>query len=294
MRRRVVLACALLAVAALQPGRSTAQPRPAGDGSLMPAESAVAGWKKAENPRVFTKADLYGHINGGAELFLEFGFEQLTLQKYRNGANEVAVEIYRMADPVASTGIYLMKSGKETRDPSFKARHTLNRHQLMFVRDRYWVTVNNLSGKDGMAPALLRFGGLVADAMPADRPPGTAGLPSVGQVPATFRLVRGPFGLQSIYTLGEGDILQLGGKIVGAAADYKDAAGSYTLLVVSYPAAATAKAAFASVQKNLDRYLKPVTTGPSRLVFRDYENKFGVVSVTGTKLEVRLHLSKQP
>ncbi len=45
----------------------------------------------------------------------------------------MAVEIYRMADPVAATGIYLMKCGKETRDASFTERHTVNRHQLMFV-----------------------------------------------------------------------------------------------------------------------------------------------------------------
>ena len=34
----------------------------------------------------------------------------------------------------------------------------------------------------------------------------------------------GPVSLQALYTLGDGDILQLGGKITGAAGDYKDAA----------------------------------------------------------------------
>ena len=126
------------------------QAKGAGDAALMPAESAVAGWKKVETSRVFTKADLYGYIDGGAEVFLEFGFDQLTLQKYANGPSVIAVEVYRMADPVASTGIYLMKCGKETRDPSFKERHTINRHQLMFVRNRYYVTINNLSGAEGM------------------------------------------------------------------------------------------------------------------------------------------------
>jgi predicted metal-dependent hydrolase len=63
---------------------------------------------------------------------------------------------------------------------------------------------------------------------------------------------------------------------------------------VPYPTAAAAKSAFASVQKNLDKYLKPVTATPGRLVFKDYENKFGVVSVAGPRLELRLHLAKEP
>ena len=48
------------------------------------------------------------------------------------------------------------------------------------------------------------------------------------------------------------------------------------------------------MQKNLDKYLKPVTTTPARLVFKDYENKFGLVSVAGSKVDVRLHLAKDP
>src|ERR1035437_10095412 len=108
------------------PGQAAA--RPSGDAALMPAESAASGWKTTDPLRVFTRADLYGYIDGGAELFLELGFDELTLQKYRNGANEFAVEISRMTDPAAATGIYLMKCGKETRDPAFKERHTLNRH----------------------------------------------------------------------------------------------------------------------------------------------------------------------
>lgn len=272
----------------------SAQAKPAGDASLLPAEGAVSGWKKTDTLRVFTKADLYGYIDGGAEVFLEFGFDQLTLQKYASGPNAIAVEIYRMADAAASTGIYMMKCGKEARDPSFKERHTLNRHQLMFVRNRYYVTINNLSGAEGLAPTLLKFGGAVAGALPADRALPDLGLPAAGQVPASVRLVRGPFSLQAIYTLGDGDILQMGGRVLGAAATYKDTSGAYTLLVVPYPTATAAKNAFASVQKNLDKYLKPVTTTPTRLVFKDYENKFGVVSVAGPRLEVRLHLAREP
>jgi hypothetical protein len=269
--------------------------RPAGDSALMPTEPAVAGWKKAGNLRVFTKADLYGYIDGGAELFLEMGFDQLTLQKYRNGASEFAVEVYRMTDLAAATGVYLMKRGRETPDVAFKARHTINRHQLMFVRDRYYVTINNLSGTDQMQPVLVKFGAEVAGRLPPDRVPAElATLPAAGLVPGSERLVRGPFGLQSFYSLGEGDILLLGGKTVGAAGDYTDGPARTTLLVVRYPDAASAKQAFASVQANLDSYLKPVSKTAASLVFKDYEDKFGTVTVAGPRLEVKLHLAKPP
>jgi len=205
------------------------------------------------------------------------------------------VEIYRMTDPAAATGVYLMKRGKETPDAAFKARHTINRHQLMFVRGRYYVTVNNLSGTDQMQPALVTFGGEIAGKLPPDRVPAELeALPKAGLVPGSERLIRGPVGLQDLYTLGEGDILLLGGKIAGVVGDYKDAATKTTLVLVTYPDAAAAKKALASVRQNLDSYLKAISTTATSLVFKDYENKFGAVTITGPKLEVRLHLNKAP
>jgi hypothetical protein len=280
---------------ALAASAGQAAARPAGESALLPADGAVAGWKRVDNLRVFTKADLYGYIDGGAEVFFEFGFDSLTLQKYRNGANEVAVEIYRMADPAAAAGIYLMKRGKETPDASFKERHTVNRHQLMFQRNRYYVTINNLSGADKIGPELLKFGTLVAGKLPPAVPVAELKqLPAAGLVAGSERLFRGPFALQALFTLGEGDILQLGNRLTGVAGDYRDAGGTYTLLLVDYPDAPIAKKAFAHLQKNLDQYLKPTATAAARLVFRDYENKFGSVSVSGSTIRITLHLLKEP
>ncbi len=299
MKRALLVLIALCgiphAASAALPGPSQAAARPSGDGALMPADAAVAGWKKSEAARVFGGADLYGYIDGGAELFLEFGFDRLTLQKYRSGKDELAVEVYRMTDAVAATGVYLMKRGKPTADPSFAARHTVNRHQLMFVRERYFVTVNNLSGGDAARAALLTFGRAVASALPADRVPADLSrVPAQGVVAGSERLVRGPFGLQSIFTLGEGDVLQLGGRVVGVSADVRDREGERTRLLVLYPDAAAAARAFANLRQHLDAYLKPVTSSATRLVFRDFENKFGLATVNARTLEVTLHLAKAP
>jgi hypothetical protein len=276
-----------------RPSSAAAQAQSTGDRGLLPEGAAVAGWTKGGAPRVFTSADLYGYIDGGAELFFEFGFDQLTLQKYRKGPQEVAVEIYRMTDPVAAAGTYYMKRGKETPDAGFRERHTVSRHQLIFQRHRYYVTVNNLGGGDGLVPDLVRFGRAVAARLPVNVPPAELErLPAAGRVAGSERLFRGPVALQSLFTLGDGDILQQKGRITGVAADYKDQAGASTLLVVQYPTTTAARQAMVFLQKNLDKYLERVSATPERLIFRDYEKKFGAATVKGTRLEVRLHLPR--
>ena len=273
------------------------------DTALLPADGFLQVWKKSENPRIFTSSDLYGHIDGGAEMFLEFGFEQLTFQPYTPDFNKAAakdsgemqVEIYRMTDPTAATGIYLMNCGKESPDPSFRQRHTINQYQLLFKRDRYYVIVNNSDGAPGLRSAMIEFARHIAGRLPAERPAQPdQGLPQDGLNGASVRLIRGPYALQSIFTLGTGDILQLGRRITAVSGNYQDAGGKHTLVIADYPDEPAAARAFGNVQANLDKYLKVQEKSERRLVFQDYSGEYGVVSVTGKRLTVRLHLARKP
>ncbi len=266
------------------------------DIALLPPDAFLGTWKKADPPKRFTEADLHGYIDGGAELFLEYGFEQLTVQKYRNGSDDFAVEMYRMTDPPAALGIYLMKAGKPAPVAGFVQPHsTGNRYQVMFCRNRYFVIVNNLSGKEPLAPAQTKFAAYIASKLPADAAITELDLlPRAGLVPGSARLVRGAYGLQSVYTLGDGDILLLERKRTAASGDYKSATAAYSLIVANYADAAQAKRAFDHLQKNLDRYLKIVDQKPDRFVFEDYSKKYGIVTVTGRRLEARVKLAQRP
>ncbi len=264
------------------------------DISFMPPAGTIGAWKKIEKPRVFTQADLYGYIDGGAELFLEFGFEQLTIQRYVNGSDELTIEIYRMRDPIAARGIYLMRCGNESPQPGFRERHTANRYQLIFQRNRYYITINNSTGNEKWAPDLVATGIFVASKLPPDEPVRILDwLPPQGLIKNTARLIRGPVALQSVYSLGEGDMLQLGGDLIAVSGAYagKEAC---TLIITDYPNPASAQKAFYYIQEHLDSYLKPSASKKYGLVFKDYEGKFGTVAAKRKRLTIRVHLVTQP
>jgi hypothetical protein len=268
-----------------------------GDPSLVPPAGFREGWGLSEPLKTFKGAELYGHIDGGAEIFLELGFEALTLQRYRRGDDEVVLEVYRMDDPGAAWGIYLAKCGKETPDPSFSERHTAGRYQLAFVKGRYYVLVTNDAGTPELAKFLLDCGRFVAAAIPAAEPPAALSLlPKEGLVASSVRLVRGRFGLQAVAgTLGDGDLLLLGGRLTAVAGEYpQDGGGRRTLLLADYPSPESAAAAFAHVHADLDPLLKVLAAGDARLVFRDASGKFGAVTRTGSRLTVDLDLATKP
>lgn len=272
------------------------------DSALLPPDGFLDAWKKVQGPRVFAGADLYGYIDGGAEIFLEFGFEQLVVQRYARGdqaraasepSEELQILAYRMTDPIAATGIYLMNCGKESPDPSFPERHTMSQHHLLFKRHQYYVIVNNLRGDSKTMPAMLAFGRAIASRLPAEEPLQLDQLlPKKDLDRNSIRLIRGPYGLQPVCTLGQGDILQLGRTITAVSGEYHEADGKSTRIIVEYPDEGLALKAFLHLQSNLDSYLKVVEKGDRRLVFRDYAGKYGVIALTGERLSIRVGLSK--
>ncbi len=267
------------------------------DGSPLdfPANGFVEGWQKKGPVRQFTRNGLYGHINGGSELFLEFGFEILRLQKYQNGSDEISVEAYRMESAEAALAIYLMKCGKETPVPGIPARNTGDHHQITLLKGNYFVTVNNFGGKSSLLPVLLKLANETLKNLP-DRKPADlfALLPKQNRVNGSELLIRGYYSLQSIYTLGEGDVLLLKNKIFGAAAEYKEDGKEDTFqrIVVRYPDETYAQEAFSHLRANLDSYIQVLENHENFLSFKDYRGKYGKVSLEKDLLHIFINLSK--
>lgn len=267
-----------------------------GGGKSGGATASPEGWTREEGARRFVGRDLYGHIDGGAELFYEFGFRDLRVERFRRGEAELVVETYRMEGPEAALGIYLGACGGGAPLGPFAERSTGGKYQIAALQGDLFVQVNNHSGDESLLPAMTALAESAVEGTPA----GNAGslldaLPAGNRVPGSERLVRGPYSLQAIYTLGEGDILRLAGKVFGVAADYLGGPDSaWTLVRIEYPAAAEALGAFEGLSRDLDPYLEPIRVDPDRLLFRDYRGEYGEAHVADRTLEIALRLGEPP
>ena len=262
----------------------------------FPADGFAPGWRRSGPVVTYGPAALYNVIDGGAELFLEMGFADLQVQKYRGAGAEIAVEAYRMENPAAALGIYLLKCSRETPLPGIVERHSGDRFQVALVKGDHFVFVNNFSGREELLPVVADLANRVAAAIPPGAPVRELDiLPAAGQVPGTALLLRGPYSLQSVFTLGDGDVLQLNGKTFAAAAVYREADGTgYTLIVAPYGDAAPARAAFANLRRRLDPYLQVLEAGDDFIVFKDFQNLFGRAELRGERIAIRVKLARKP
>jgi hypothetical protein len=295
-----VLWTALILLAGCGGDEATAPVKENGEAAretVVPADGFLGVWNHAGPCKVFKGANLYGHIDGGAEVFLELGFERLEVQRYgRGGEEEISAEVYWMDDPMAALGIYLMKCGQETPDAAIAARHTANAYQVLLQKGAAYVTLYNLTGEAEPGQALVEFAKHIAGRLPAVETPGPfAYLPAEGRIAGSERIIRGPFTLQRVFTLGKGDILLLEQGVTAVAASYETGPEeSFTLILADYPDAAAARAAFRNVRADLDPYLEVVSSDEARLVFKDYAGKYGTAEVKENRLEIRVDLQSAP
>jgi hypothetical protein len=255
----------------------------------IPAPGFAPGWAKAGALRSFTGQDLFNQIDGGAELFLEFGFVKLRLQAYAKGRSELTLNAYEMESAASALGIYLMKMGRETPYSEIAARNSSEEAQMTILKGRWFVQVDNMGDEPAAkAEAVALANAFLAGVADEAAVSPLNALPVPDKIPGSERLIRGPYGLQPYFTFGEGDILSQGGKVFGALAEYKSPGGETGFrLIVRYPTPAAAAAALAYLRANLDPYLKVTAERPDGFDYVDFQSKKGSVVLKNAQLDLR-------
>lgn len=96
--------------------------------------------------RTFTETSLYGYINGGAELYLEYGFDTLVVTELVRNDRDFKVEIYRMKDTEAAFGIFSVSRFRCNGGPNLTEHFCRSAYQLQFCKGPFYVSIINDTG----------------------------------------------------------------------------------------------------------------------------------------------------
>jgi len=113
---------------------------------FLPKDRDIPGWTAKEAISEFDREGLYGHINGGAEIFLQYEFQHLTVGSYKRTAgdeeSEIVLEVYRLASPLEAFGMFSVKrAAEETVSPEISALNWVSDFQVNLVKDTYFINI---------------------------------------------------------------------------------------------------------------------------------------------------------
>ncbi len=218
---------------------------------LLPAEDEVEGWKPYGTPDNYEGDDLFFLINGGADLYYEYGFMEVLAEHFSYDENRtVRIEIYRMEDPGAAFGIYSV-SASAAADPYMIGHEgEISDYHIRFWKDNYYVIVSALDSGEETETGMKEIAGFIDDRIPekGEKPEIVNYLPEQNFISAKY--IRGNLAMMNVYFFNHDDIFGYNEAVTG---DY----GDFKLFVMGYGSKEAASENFARAEermKALDRF----------------------------------------
>lgn len=103
---------------------------------------------KSLRVRQFTGESLFGYMNGGAELYREYGIESAVITEFDLGEGHFKCEIFKMKGNEAAFGIYSVSNYRCLATPPLSVYTCQTRYHLQICKGVYYVSIINSSGSE--------------------------------------------------------------------------------------------------------------------------------------------------
>jgi hypothetical protein len=230
--------------------------------------------------------DLYTYIDGGAEIYQEYGFARVILQDYKNPAGKsVSLEIFEMKTPEAAFGMFSFKRSGSGKAVPVGAGAELESYYLNFWKGRFLVTLTGFDEARETVDGLRAIGAAVDARLPADgrEPPLVGALPADGLRPGSVKYFKGLLGLNNLYSFGTARGL---GFAAGVRGLYDDGAA---LLLLDYGSAGTRQQAWPELRAFLggsERFARVGMEPTEHILFQDGKGQFLAFGEAGSRLAI--------
>jgi hypothetical protein len=252
----------------------------------LPADNAASGWTRDGEFQEYEGEDLYAYIDGGAEIYQEYGFRRVILQDYKNaGKRSISLEIFEMETPDAAFGIFTFKRSGSGKALPLGAGAELEAYYLNFWKGRFLVTLTGFDEAAETIDGLSAMAGAV-DSMILDggEAPGlVAVLPAEGLRPGSVKYLKGLLGLNNVYAFYTARGLAFREAVRGL---YES---GQTLILFDHGSDEARASSWLELRSYLERSERFERTGSERAdiaLFRDGRGRFVAFAESGPRLVI--------
>lgn len=206
---------------------------------LLPGNDWLPGWQRSYEVQAYEGDDLFFLINGGADLFLEYGFSDVAAVELKHPTEgRIYVEVYRMASDSAAFGVFSLRRGSLNLEVNPGPWVVYGEDNLHLWQGPFYVSVSS-SGLSNLnkLKVFTQFIGFISERAPREN-----------HTPALFDQYRqeemtravyalGPLALNNFYHFGPGNILQVSEALALEKEYHRE-------IILAYPDEMTAKKVF--------------------------------------------------
>jgi hypothetical protein len=196
---------------------------------------SLGSWKASRTLPLAVPNDLYNYIDGGAELYISYGFGEALSRTYsRQDQPEVLAEVYDLLQARNAFGVFTQTREEESRQ--YGQGTYIIPGAVFFWKDRYYISLStwdatqggmdfihelatHIEGKitsEGKVPDLVRF------------------LPREGMIPFGYKYFHHPVWLNSYFFISDHNVLLIDDRTDALLTRYANGEKRLYLLLVQY------------------------------------------------------------
>lgn len=194
------------------------------------------------NDSIYNRSTLFDYIDGGAELYLSYGFKEVVTRTYKNeGKPDIVVDIFDMTTSPNAFGVF--SQSMETVDKSFGQGSQISKGLLIFWKDHYYVSMMAHPETDESRKALQTLAAMIDGSITKEGPlPEIIELlPEKALVRKSIRYFRHHAWLNAHYFIADHNLLHINDSTEALLAKYGEGAKRSLLVLVAYPDAQSAQ-----------------------------------------------------
>jgi len=214
--------------------------------------SGGAGWKWDEKEMKYNSKTVFGYMDGAAELYLAYGFQNLTVRRFEKlNQPPITVELYEMASSEDAFGVFSFE--RQDEDAGIGQGSEFGGGLLRFWKGKYFVSIYADGEGAEVEPAILKLGSETTNAIPSTGPePKLVGMipgKEFGLVDKSVRFLRSHILLNQRFFIARQNILNLNRKTEALLAQYLRDKQKVQFLFIRYPNLREAGEAYQSFMK---------------------------------------------
>ena len=216
----------------------------------LPGDNDAEGWKKTRAMQHYAGEDLYEYINGGAEIYHEYGFVRVVVQDYVNDEGKsVSVEIFEMTSPASAYGMYTFKTDAKGKKITIGSDAQLADYYMNFWKGPFLVTLTGFDETEITRAGLLDIARNVGSKISAegDKPRIVSLLPEEDLLDQSLKYFTGFLGLRNSHPFFQWNIP---GFEQGIKGDYS---GGFSFFLFRFEGIEKARGGFQSMEGQKDR-----------------------------------------
>ena len=200
---------------------------------LLP--DTIEDWKVSAKDQIYSRENLYKYIDGGAELYISYGFKKVINRTYsKRGQPDIVVDLFDMGTSHNAFGVF--SHSRETIDNTFGQGSQYTEGLLLFWKDRFFVSILASPETVESRSAVFDVAGKIETAIKNEGPlPEILDLlPDQSLVRESIRYFHHYIWLNSHYFVSDRNILHINEKTDALLAKYGEQKKRYILLLVKY------------------------------------------------------------